>query len=347
VFVPPSDLAEEAILGALSDGWMVSPASLSYRPVGFGSHHWRADQAGGPSLFVTVDDLDKQRRGYDDTRDAAFARLAGAFGAARALADEARLEFVVAPLPGRSGQVIGRITGRYSLVVHPFLPGRAVGGETYPTPAVRNAVVDLLVKLHRSGDVALHLAHPDDAALPNGDDLYAALDDLGRAWDTGPYGEPARRLLAEHAGALRALIPAYAELAETVHGDTGRMVVTHGEPSASNVVVNDDGLHLIDWESARIGPPERDLWSLSAEDPAILDRYAAVSGRAVNATGITFYRLWYDLFEIGGYLRLFREPHGEDADAAESWENLQHYLRPAARWPRFVSGLRSSRPARG
>ena len=114
-------------------------------------------------------------------------------------------------------------------------------------------------------------------------------------------------------------------------------MITHGEPSASNVVVNDEGLHLVDWESALIAPPERDLWSLFEEDPATLERYATRSGRAVNADAITFYRLWYDFFEIGGYLRLLRQPHTGDADAAESWKNLRHFLQPAARWPQFLS----------
>jgi hypothetical protein len=283
---------------------------------------------------VTVDDLDKNRRDRIDTRDDMFARLAGAFHAASALQHEAGLAFVVAPIPDSTGSVLCRLTDRYTLVVHPFLTGQAAGGDTFARVADRNAVVGLLTELHRATDVAGRHAHLEDAGLPNGDALFAALDDLGQAWDTGPYGEPARAALAGHAAALGPPLQAYDSLAHRVLGDTGRMVITHGEPNASNIVVNDGGLHLIDWESARLAPPERDLWSLTQEDPSIVDRYAITAGRVVNLDAVNFYRLWYDLFEIGGYLRLFRQPHADDSDTAESWRNLQYFLEAARRWPR-------------
>ena len=39
-------------------------------------------------------------------------------------------------------------------------------------------------------------------------------------------------------------------------------VVTHGEPHAGNVVHAKSGPMLIDWDTARWAPRERDLWSL-------------------------------------------------------------------------------------
>ena len=52
--------------------------------------------------------------------------------------------------------------------------------------------------------------------------------------------------------------------------------------------------------------------------------------------------MWYDLAEISGYVRWFRSSHDDTADAAEGWQNLQYFLRPAQRWPDLLA-----RPAAG
>ena len=49
-----------------------------------------------------------------------------------------------------------------------------------------------------------------------------------------------------------------------------------------------------------------------------------------------------DLAEISEYLTLFRAPHGDTADAAEAWENLRHFLRPAERWPALCNPGRAA-----
>ena len=42
-------------------------------------------------------------------------------------------------------------------------------------------------------------ANIEDFSIPERSDLEDALGDLATPWDTGPYGERARQLLAEHA----------------------------------------------------------------------------------------------------------------------------------------------------
>jgi len=130
-------------------------------------------------------------------------------------------------------------------------------------------------------------------------------------------------------------VAGYDEMVDRVAARPGRMVVTHGEPHAGNVLATAAGLRLLDWESTLLAPPERDLWVLAASAPWILDEYPG----EVDRDALDLYRLWYDLSEIGGYLALFRAPHADTADAAESWTNLEFFLRPAQRWPaRFSWG---------
>jgi hypothetical protein len=53
----------------------------------------------------------------------------------------------------------------------------------------------------------------------------------------------------------------------------------------------------------------------------------------VHPDRLDYYRLWYDLFEIAGYMAVFANPHTDTADVAESWKNLVEFLQPEVRWP--------------
>ena len=336
----PADLPEALLSDALADGWEFRPASLSYQAVGFGSHHWLAVDPGGLKLFVTVDDLSERLRGDADTTSAVFGRLGQAFESALSLRHDAGLDFVVAPLPDTGGRVLRRLTGRYSLVVHPYLAGcqSAPDGE-FESSADRHAVLALLARLHSA---TADRPPADDFELPGRAGLLAALHSTGQPWQAGPYGTRSRDLLARHAADLRALLAAFDELAGRVRAQGARMVITHGGPDAGNVLKTPAGLVLVDWESALLAPPERDLWALAESDSGLLDAYSAATGTVIDAGALALYRMWYDLAEISQYLRWFRGSHDDTADTAEGWQNLRYFLRPAQRWPGLLA-----RPAGG
>ena len=340
MFTQPADLPEALLSDALSDGWGFRPASLSYQAVGFGSHHWLAVDPGGLKLFLTVDDLSEKLRGEADTTSAVFGRLGQAFESALSLRRDAGLDFVVAPLPAAGGRVLRRLTGRYSLVVHPYLAHRHSGQDgEFASSADRRAVLALLVRLHRA-----KAARPpaDRFEIPGRAGLLAAMHSTGQPWQAGPYGTRSRDLLARHATDLRALLAAFDALAGRVRANGGQVVITHGGPDAGNVLKTAAGLVLVDWESALLAPPERDLWALAESDPGLLDAYTAATGTIIDIDALALYRMWYDLAEISLYVRWFRGSHDDTADAAEGWQNLQYFLRPAHRWPDLLA-----RPAGG
>jgi hypothetical protein len=341
VFTQPADLPDALLSDALSDGWGFRAASLSYQPVGFGSHHWLAVDPGGLTLFVTVDDLSEKLRDVADTTSAVFSRVGQAFESALSLRHDAGLDFVVAPLPAAGGQVLRRLTGRYSLVVHPYLADCRQSGQNgeFESSAVRHAVLALLVRLHHA-----KAARPpaDNFEIPGRAALLTAMHSTGEPWQAGPYGTRSRDLLARHAADLGVLLAAFDALAGRARAQTHRMVITHGGPDAGNVLKTPAGLVLVDWESALLAPPERDLWALAETDPGLLDAYSAATGTAIDAGALALYRMWYDLTEISLYLRWFRSGHDDTADAAEGWQNLQYHLRPAERWPDLLA-----RPAAG
>ena len=325
---------------ALSDGWGFRPAWLSYQAVGFGSDHWLAVDSGGLKLFVTVDDLNEKLRDDADTTSAVFGRLDQAFASALSLRRDAGLDFVVAPLPATGGRVLRRLTDRYTLVVHPYLADcQSCQDGEFESSADRHAVLALLVRLHSAKATR---PPADNFEIPGRAALLAAMRSTGEPWQAGPFGTRSRDLLARHAADLGVLLDAFDELAGRVRTKGGRMVITHGEPDAANVLKTPAGLVFVDWESALLAPPERDLWALAESDPGVLDAYSAATGTAIDTDALALYRMWYDLAEISLYLRWFRSSHDDTADAAEGWQNLQYFLRPAQRWPDLLA-----RPAGG
>jgi len=331
VFTQPADLPEALLRDALWEGWGFRPASLSYQAVGFGSHHWLAVDQGGQKLFATVDDLSEKLRGDADTTTAVFDRLEQAFESALSLRHDAGLDFVIAPLPTTRGRVLRRLTGRYSLVVHPYLVDcQSRRDGEFETSADRHAVLAMLVRLHSAKATPPPV---DGFDIPDRAALLAAMHSTSEPWQTGPYGTRSRDLLARHAADLAALLAAFDQLATRVRTRGGRLVITHGEPDAGNVLKTPAGFVFVDWESALLAPPERDLWALAESDPSLLDVYSAATGTAIDTDALALHRMWYDLAEISGYICWFRGRHDDTADAAEGWQNLQCFLQPAQRWP--------------
>ena len=104
---PPDDLSEDVLASVLVRDWGLACASMTYRPLGFGSHHWQIVDADGTRWFGTVDELETKRHSADESLDTAFDRLRAALGAARALHDSGAT-FALAPVPTRDGEPVVR-----------------------------------------------------------------------------------------------------------------------------------------------------------------------------------------------------------------------------------------------
>ncbi|MGH7746723.1 MAG: phosphotransferase, partial [Candidatus Dormibacteria bacterium] len=199
---PPAAIDDPALRVALARSWGVRARHLQYLPKGMGSYHWVAEATAGERFFVTVDDLDRKPWLGTD-RDGTFAGLNTSYETASMLHRDAGHAFVVAPLPGRSGGVLQRLTSRYCLSVFPYIEGQAgLWGEAF-TPEKSVELAWLLAELHRSTPVVASRALRRGLALPGRVQLEAALDDLDPRWAGGPYSEVARQHLAGHAGTVR------------------------------------------------------------------------------------------------------------------------------------------------
>ncbi|GIF72724.1 phosphotransferase family protein [Asanoa siamensis] len=308
----PAGVTDTDLVSGLAAGWGLAVRTVDYLPVGAGSYHWSAVTTDDRRWFVTVDDV------------AGGAALDAALATALRLRAEAGLDFVVAPVATVTGGPTWRLTPRHALSVYPHVDGTTGDFGPHP-PADRARVVDLLAALHLATPVVAATAPRADPRLAGRDGLDRALADLDRRWPGGPYAEPARDLLARHADRVAGWLADFDGLVAEIQATSASWVVTHGEPHPGNVLQSAEGPRLLDWETVRLAPSERDLWLLDP-DPALLTRYTEATGIAVSPAVMAFYRLRWRLDDIAIFVDDLRRPHGATDDPAAALRYLTGYL---------------------
>lgn len=315
---------------ALAESWQLRAGSVEYRPVGGGGHHWVLTGTDGPRHFVTVDDLD-DKDWLGDTRQAVFEALRRALGTAAALRHQAGLEFVVAPVPARNGELLRRLDGRYAVSVFPFLAGRSYPFGPYPDERLRGQALEMIAALHQSTVAVRDLAAPHELTFAGRADLDAFLLDPGRRWNGGPFSPAAHRLAAPRATDLARLVASFGHLADVTAPARGNPVITHGEPHPANLMSVGGRLLLIDWDTAALAPPERDV-SMIVAGPGDTDHYRQTAGRELDPAVMILYRLRWYLDDLGSAIRMFRGQHLDTPDTRQWQQDLAPMLERLPHW---------------
>lgn len=327
----PANLEPERLRAALASGWDLGSGSLEYIPEGGGAYHWQLTGRNGQRHFVTVDDLDG-KDWIGATRSAVFAGLGRALGTAIALRIDAELEFVVAPIAAVDGEPLRRIDDQYAVSVFPFLPGRSFPFGPYANERLRIEALDLIAALHRATPVVRDRAPVHALGFAGRADLAAFLGEPDQPWVAGPFGEDARAaLLAGRTAGLARLIAAFDQLAERTVASRANAVITHGEPHPANLRSSGGRLYLVDWDTAGLGPPERDL-SLIAADSEDLDRYRRAADRDADPTVIKLYRLRWYLDDLASAVKMFRDEHRDTAETRRWHDALAPQLDRLPGW---------------
>ena len=291
---PPPDVSDGDVLSAIRDRWTPEVDGVEHLPVGFGAHHWVASVRGRPTSFVTLDSFGA----HHDAES-----LEAAYAAASQLMFP--LDFVVAPVPSTAGTLTTPFAGG-ALSVTPW-----INGETPPSLDLATTSA-LLTRLH---------AVPPPSGLPRWRTITAPslpddLAELGSArWDSGPYGERARGALRGRLDAVAEWSAAYHALAEVAQRKP--WVVTHGEPHERNQVVVLGTTLLVDWESVRLAPAERDWRTL-------VDGGLPPTG--LDAAMLDLFDLEWRLDEISQYAAWFAAPHAGTASDRVAIGGLLHEL---------------------
>ncbi len=145
---------------------------------------------------------------------------------------------------------------------------------------------------------------------------------VAEPWESGPYGESARAVVAQNLTAVHAWADRYQELG-AIAVDR-RWVATHGETHTGNQLRTADGIRFVDWESLKLAPRERDLSTL----------VQAGYGEQVGADRamVELFDLEWRLSEIDVYAAWFAAPHTGTTDDRVAHQGLQDELARGPWW---------------
>jgi spectinomycin phosphotransferase len=325
VFGPPP-IGIDVVGRVLADYWRLDDVRLEYAPVGFGSYHWFVE-APTRRAIVTLDGY----AGIGARSDgAAIAeRVKRAAELAYRLAG-AGLEFVRGPVLTVDSDAFAEAeVGVFTL--WPFLSGRSTLDGKYEDSDDRRAVLAVLAELHTFSPESANVG-AETFEIGGRVFLEAVVESPGEAWGPGPYGERARRLVMEHGTAIDGLLRHYDVLA-TSTPPRSDWVITHGEPHTANVVFTHAGPVLIDWDTVKVAPRERDLWMVVNGEEDVEHPYRAATGHSPRREMLQLYVAQWELSELAGYFGLFHGSHHDGPDADVAWAALNDYLPLASRWP--------------
>jgi spectinomycin phosphotransferase len=270
-------VTDDEVLRLVRDHWEPRADAVEHLAVGWGAHHWRVDVDGAPTLFATLDpDLPRHTQ----------ASLEAAYSAAASL----DLAFVWPSLPSVGGAFTVPLGAR-TLSATRWLEGRRPDESVAELP-------ELLAELHAAPApaIARTWASEIDPALP-----HVLRELLQRPWD-GPLGPAARELVVDHLTQVGAWTREHTRLLDLT--DPAAYVVTHGEPHVRNQWVADGRTYLVDWESLKLAPHERDLATLVHE------------GRDLDHDPqlVRLFDLEWRLSEIWSFAQWLQGPHVGDTD---------------------------------
>lgn len=313
------------MVSALESGWGMSVISIGYRPVGWGSHHWEVTDSGGSRWFVTADELDRRQMWAAEPLDSSFLRLRAALATACALRDRGGA-FVVAPVRSGRGEPLVRLGQRFGVAVYPFVDGESFTWGDFP-PQRRRPVLEMVVGAHTAPASVTGNALADDFGVAYRKNLEAACG-TGLAAG-GPHARPVSALVQRREPAIRALLARYDRL--VARARPGRAVLTHGEIHPGNTMLTAGGWRLIDWDTALVAPPERDLWNLDPGDGSVLGAYAEATGVVPQPSLLDLYRLRWDISDLAVGVARFCRPHAGDANDRKAWEELRSLIERVTR----------------
>ncbi len=329
MLTPPPDLDETEVARLVRDAWELPLEQCRYLAEGMGSHHWLgSDATGADRWFITADRVGAPKEAEE---------LQACFTVVSSLAQQ--LPFVLGPQAAKDGSVIHPAGSDGSLLVsvRDYLPGDSGPFGVFAQPEIRFQVLRALAEMH---------ALPVPDLLPRWQpETYAgirsALTEKDASWAlAGPHAESARHLVLTNAGSLTRRLEDFdarsVDLLSHRHD-----VISHGEPHAANVLVLESGhpsgglnspIALLDWDTVRAAPRERDLavalpGADSVELPEATRIYLEASGDIddLDQDVIALFREEWALNDIDVTLTELRAPHGDTADTRAALQILGNY----------------------
>ena len=175
-------------------------------------------------------------------------------------------------------------------------------------------------------------------------ELFAVLDAAEKRKPCqNRYQRQLLEAISQHREAILQTLARYDSLGSSSAALQTPFVITHGDATPGNLILDaENRLHLIDWDSARFGPPEKDLVSFTGKRfEIVLDAYLKRRQATLHADIFGFYIYEWTLNEIRDYGTKILFKNSDAQQNEYDWESLQEYLPPA--WDAMEVGIAAIR----
>jgi spectinomycin phosphotransferase len=280
----PPDIAEDLLRECLRDAYDLRAAELRFLPLGADPHTavYRAHATGGRPYFV------KLRRGPFEQRAVSIPGWLSAHG----------VDTLIPPIAAITGQLWTRL-GPFTVVLYPFVAGK----DAYETPLTERqwqAFGATIRGIHRAQlppELAAGLPRErfDDEARQL---LSGVLSGRVAATATDAAAQELLALFREQ-GALTLELVARAErLARELKARPRPLVLCHGDLHAGNLLLAEDRLYLVDWDTLVLAPKERDLMCIggglgfagSSPEDEVRQFYQGYGPAQIDPVALAYYR---------------------------------------------------------
>lgn len=326
----------QILIDILQQQYGLQVACLTYLKQAWVAHCYAVDCAGGERFFLKFYEQEQQARLY--ARDLAFY-----LSMSHQLHSKQLLPDVAYPVPTRGGQFSVSLDD-HLLILFPWIDGRTIGFVRFEDDILAR-VATLVGTLHKSTPQIEWPDPPRESfGLPFEENLCRGLQELEKVTSTDTAGQQGLRdLLLPCRDEALGLLDRLRELQSLVQARDHEMVVCHTDLHGGNLMVDERGrLHIVDWESSLLAPPEHDLhffaWDVRFWD-LFLPRYEAAFHpvRLDSATfGFYYYRRNLEdlaewvvriLYENNGAERDREDLEGIREDCISGWPYLEKTIR--------------------
>lgn len=329
----PPDIDREAFTESLRSAWAIDAEEIAFLPVGADpdAAAWRVSVSAGPRYFLKT-----RFRPFDPV----------ALLVPHYLHQTAGIMEVLAPIPTRDGS-LATASGAATLILYPYVEGRD-GFEAALTIEGWAALGATMRRIH-------------DTELPAALAARIGTEQFGPRWrDTVRrfLGEAAAHrgdsvatrfatLLDARRNEIALIVQRAAELADMLCRRRLELVLCHTDIHAGNVLLGGDGaIHIVDWDSPRLAPRERDLMFVGGgvggmwnDDAEAANFYAGYGETTVDRVALAYYRYERIVEDIAVACEQILRGEGDHRD-----ESLAQF---AAQWrPRDVIAIAHATYAR-
>jgi len=270
----PDGFDKGSLIELLHDRYLLEVADLAFVPYGIDSWSYVATDRHGNRCFVKLT--------QDESTGVATAWEMPLMAALAAVAVP-----VPRPIADRDGRYINALGHRHVRVLE-YLQGHTLEHEAEWPDDILARVAETVARIHASTSSVRQLVPRvedfDLPFIPSLSEALAAFEQGGRLRGDDTTVSTLGEMVVPRARDIHAAITRLQQLRDFASDRHADEVLCHTDIWGSNLMLADDGvLHVLDWDGALIGPPERDLFMFAGTSffPAarlawFLDRYDAV-----------------------------------------------------------------------